>query len=708
MEKHNKKYNFRRPKHRNFKPRKKPLRIKPGSDLRLKSVFSEIGVPEKTPFRPDVFQLDALTVIEKGDCLVTAPTGAGKTWIAEEAIANIHKNGGRAWYASPLKALTNNVYRKLTDRFKTENVGILTGDRKENTDAPIIVGTTEILRNHLYDAMHRGEDLETDFVILDEAHFLGDEDRGVVWEEIMIYLPSRIPLLMLSATIGNANKIAKWLVSIRKKECIIIEEKNRPVPLYPLFFHPSGTLFPLTVDIGKDKKPVLYKKVVSFIQSKNQPRLAEPGKLPNMGDIIRVLKKYNLLPAIFFMKSRADCDNALNLCTEENLLNDPNRKALLSQRIESLISQNAHLKNHKQLWHLEHLGVGAHHSGHLPAWKIVVETMMAEGLLDAVFATSTVAAGVDFPARTVVILNSDRFNGTSFQSLNPTEFHQMTGRSGRRGMDNIGFAMMLPGKFMDLRLVSKLVGSPPSDVYSQIRINFSMVLNLLLSHTPGQIEELLKKSFAAYMFKEKQNKKSKGLFIEDTDYLWRDFMQHLNFLKKYDYVTEEDALSKDGEWTSKLRIDQPLLVAEGFRHNVFPRKNPALLAAIFASFVEERESDDDSVSRSLVPKKLLTAFLNVKKSLRSFSRDMVSSGFSVRPLFLRPAVTIFSWVSGNSWENVLDISDMAEGDLARLILRTSDNLRHVVNLSEFFPDAAKTAEKALESLLREPIVSYFE
>jgi len=510
---HHKKRDFRRAKNQNFKHRKKPLRIKPGSDSRLKNIFSEIGVPEKAPFRPDRFQLDALAAIERGDCLVTAPTGAGKTWIAEEAIAKIYNKGGRAWYASPLKALTNNIYAKLSNRFKSKNVGILTGDRKENPDASVIVGTTEILRNHLYDAMHLGKDLETDFIILDEAHFLGDEDRGVVWEEIMIYLPSRIPMLMLSATIGNAGKIADWLVSIRKKECIIVEEKDRPVPLYPLFFHPSGTLFPLTVHIGKDKKQVLYKKVLSFIQSKNQPRLAEPGKLPNMGDIIRVLKKYNLLPAIFFMKSRADCDNALNLCTEENLLNDPGRKSRINMRIESLINQSPHLKNHRQLWQLEHLGVGAHHSGHLPAWKIVVETLMSEGLLDAVFATSTVAAGVDFPARTVVILNSDRFNGTDFQHLNPTEFHQMTGRSGRRGMDNIGFAMMLPGRFMDLRLASKLLGSAPSDVFSQIRINFSMVLNLLLSHTPNQIEELLKKSFAAYMFSESQRKKSRGLFI---------------------------------------------------------------------------------------------------------------------------------------------------------------------------------------------------
>ncbi len=171
-----------------------------------------------------MFQLKALSAIRDTDCLVTVPTGAGKTWIAQQAMARILRMGGRSWYASPLKALSNTKYGEFSEIFGLENVGILTGDRKENPDAPFIVGTTEILRNQLYDAMHKGVTLLTDLVILDEAHFLGDEDRGVVWEEIMIYLPARIPLLLLSATIGNANIIAKWLSSIRSKKCIVVEE----------------------------------------------------------------------------------------------------------------------------------------------------------------------------------------------------------------------------------------------------------------------------------------------------------------------------------------------------------------------------------------------------------------------------------------------------------------------------------------------------
>ena len=239
-------------------PRKKPKHphLKPGADAGLRKIFGEIGVPENSSFTPDAFQLDALSTLEHNDCLVTAPTGSGKTWIAEKAIARIHAGGGRSWYACPLKALSNAKYEEFSAIFGRQQVGILTGDRKENTDASIIVGTTEILRNQLYDAMHRGELLAADFVVLDEAHFLGDPDRGVVWEEIMIYLPQRIPLLLLSATIGNADEIAGWLSSIRSSRCTVIREYKRPVPLVPLFLHPSGTLLPLTgpaKTAGKEK-----------------------------------------------------------------------------------------------------------------------------------------------------------------------------------------------------------------------------------------------------------------------------------------------------------------------------------------------------------------------------------------------------------------------------------------------------------------------
>lgn len=684
------------------------LKLKPKADTRLKKVFSSIGVPEKSAFKPDPFQLKALSAIKKADCLVTVPTGAGKTWIAEKAIEEIHAKQGKSWYASPLKALSNSKYYEFSAIFGADNVGILTGDRKESPEAPIIVGTTEILRNKLYDAMHFGESLSADLIILDEAHFLGDEDRGVVWEEIMIYLPTRIPLLLLSATIGNAHQIAGWLSSIRSKKCIVIEEKKRPVPLSPLFLHPSGTLLPLTTQGAKKRNVTIYKKVSAYLNQKNPPLMAPPRRLPPFGQIMRVLDKYNLLPAIFFLKSRADCDNALKLCTE-NLLTDQDRqyrKILLSRRIKELAVKNERIKTHRQLRFIKDFAVGSHHSGQLPVWKMLLETLMTEGLLDAIFATSTVAAGVNFPARTIVFLNSDRFNGKEFLPLSSTEFHQMTGRAGRRGMDNIGFAVAIPGRFMDIRLIAKLINSPPSDVTSQIRINFSMALNLLVSHDLNQIENLLKRSFASYLIA-KIKKESGRIYKNDDKFLWQDFMRHFIFLKKTGYAAKNGELTDDGIWASRLRVDQPLMIAECFRLGLFPESDPALLAAIMALFVFEQETED-KIDNKLIPKKLLAAFSNIERNLRPFARHLADKGFEVRPLFLRPALTIYAWAIGQPWEKVVSVSKIEEGNLVMLILRTADHLRHIKALREIFPRASATSEKSIELLMRDPVIIDYE
>ena len=678
------------------------ISIKPGADPRLKKIFASIGVPGNTSFTPDRYQLDAVSAIKHSDCLVTAPTGAGKTWIAQQAIARIFAKGGKSWYASPLKALSNAKYAEFSDVFKAENVGILTGDRKENPDAAIIVGTTEILRNHLYDAMHRGETLAADLVVLDEAHFLGDEDRGVVWEEVMIYLPSRIPLLLLSATIGNAKQIAGWLTGIRSRKCVVVKETQRPVPLYPLFFHPSGTLYPLMTPSGAKNKPRLYKKVADYKNAKKKLFLAPPGKLPPFGDILRVLKKYQLLPAIFFLKSRADCDSAMTLCYENQLPNG-HRQQRLKQKIDELLYQSPYAAKHRHRWHLEHLAVGSHHGGQLPVWKLVLENLLTEGLLDAVFATSTVAAGVNFPARTVVFFNSDRFNGVEFKPLTSTELHQMTGRAGRRGMDHVGFAIAVPGKFMDLGLTAKLLNSPATDVTSQIRINFSMVLNLLLSHAPDQIQDLLDKSFAAYL-KTNAGKKG-GRQIEtgvDQQFLGQDFVRHLQFLKDRGFVSADGRLTDDGVWSSKLRVDQPLMIAEGFRMGIFPQSDPALLAAIIALFVGERESDD-RIKKAFRPKILFKAFMDVKKGLAPLAKHLAQRGFEVKSLSLRPASAVYAWATGQTWENVLSLAEMEEGTLARIILRSADNLRHIIALRSVFPEAAETAAAANDLILRDPV-----
>lgn len=223
----------------------------------VEKMLSGIGTPESAPFKPDDFQIEALKAIETQDVLVTAPTGSGKTWIAREEIKRLLEQGKRAWYTTPLKALTNSKYIEFSNEFGAENVGILTGDRKENYDAPLIVGTTEIYRNQLFDSLRQGEQVNTDFVILDEAHYLADEDRGHVWEEAIILSPPRIRLLLLSATIGNAEEFALWIEEVRGTRVKIINRAgSRPVELRAAFLAPNLQLYPLFDESGKFNRSI--------------------------------------------------------------------------------------------------------------------------------------------------------------------------------------------------------------------------------------------------------------------------------------------------------------------------------------------------------------------------------------------------------------------------------------------------------------------
>ena len=222
------------------------------SDIRaVENLLSGIGVPPETPFVPDQFQLDALEAIETDDVLVTAPTGSGKTWIAREEIRRLLRQDKKIWYTTPLKALTNSKYIEFSNEFRAENVGILTGDRKENADAPLIVGTTEIYRNQLFDALRTGEDVEADFVILDEAHYLSDDDRGHVWEEAIILTPPRVRLLLLSATVGHADVFARWIEQVRGTRVKVIDRAgSRPVELRAAYLSSNLDLFPLFDESG--------------------------------------------------------------------------------------------------------------------------------------------------------------------------------------------------------------------------------------------------------------------------------------------------------------------------------------------------------------------------------------------------------------------------------------------------------------------------
>jgi ATP-dependent RNA helicase HelY len=621
--------------------------------------------------------------------LVSAPTGSGKTWIALEATRDYLSRGLKVWYATPLKALSNSKLEEFGASLGIDKVGILTGDRKENPDAPVIVGTTEILRNQLYDSMETGLDIGVDLVILDEAHYLGDPDRGVVWEEVLIYLPSRVRILLLSATIANASEVAGWLQEIRKSPCKIILTIERPVPLDALFLAPSGELTPFL------KGRRLFPQVATLAKSLKKLRRSPNQEPPNFNRILTVLREFDLLPAIIFMKSRLDCDKALASLPPCPF--KPHEDGF-DKELESYLASNPDLQTQRHISRLLMCRVGVHHAGHLPAWRLLVENMMQSGRLEAIFSTSTVAAGVNFPARTVVILQTDRFDGRSFVDMTATEFHQMTGRAGRRGKDKAGFIVMVPGKFFDISLAQELLLSNPEPLRSRIGVNFSMVLNLLLSHDPAAAIRLLEFSFASYSLNPNRAQKVKSRLTED-------FNNHAGLLRDLGYLDEEGAPTPDGKWAAKLRLDQPLLIAELIRNGDFSDLDPVSLASLIAPFVVDKDREIQ-ISRDLWKdtRRLWKKFRAMIQRLKPLVNYMIDRGFDFPTITFWPCAATCLWAGQAPWEELTESLSADEGDLAMMLLRTADHLRQLAQLEDEQPQLADTAKEAIALIMRAPII----
>jgi ATP-dependent RNA helicase HelY len=661
----------------------------PSAHAEAKALLSTIGKPEPSAFRPDPFQLKALENILVQDVLVSAPTGSGKTWIALEATRDFLSRGLRTWYATPLKALSNAKLLEFGLELGSDKVGILTGDRKENYDAPVIVGTTEILRNQLYDSMETGNDVGVDLVILDEAHYLGDPDRGVVWEEVLIYLPPRVRVLLLSATISNADEIANWLENIRKSPCKVVLSVERTVPLNALFLMPSGELTPFL------RGRRLFPQVAEFAGNQKKQKRRGDIKHHDFNQILGVLRDFDLLPAIIFMKSRSECDKALASLIQAPMLPQEDGFDL---EIEAYLEKNPELQTQRQIQRLMMCRVGVHHAGHLPAWRLLVEQMMLAGKLEAIFSTSTVAAGVNFPARTVVILNTDRFDGRSFVDMTATEFHQMTGRAGRRGKDKAGFTVMAPGKFFDVSVAQDLLLSSPEPLRSRIAINFSMVLNLLLSHDPAGVIKLLELSLLAHTPNQTRGKKIRAKLLDD-------FFRHLKLLEELDYIDENGSPTIDGKWAAKLRLDHPLLIAELIRSGEFSKLDPISLAAMISPFVVDKDREIH-ISKELWvdTRHLWKRFRGMMQRLKPLINFMIERGFDFPTISFWPCAATFLWASQAQWDDLSENLSADEGDTAMMLLRTADHLRQLEGLEDEQPQLSQTARRAISFIMRPPII----
>jgi ATP-dependent RNA helicase HelY len=477
---------------------------------------------ERYPFSFDDFQVRSMQALESGgSVLVAAPTGSGKTVVAEYAVERALGHHRKAFYTTPLKALSNQKFGDFTARYGSRRVGLLTGDNSINSEAPVVVMTTEVLRNMLYESSSTLDALEV--VVLDEVHYLQDPYRGAVWEEVLIHLPLSVAVVCLSATVSNAEEFGEWIGALRGPTRVVIEER-RPVPLRSLYLvgrevhdmhvQHDGHLIPNPYLVSLDQREVRVRtwrpRAAGRYGRTQLARMERPREghrrvyVPTREEVVARLDEEGMLPAIYFVFSRAGCDASVRYLMEAGLrLTSKGENA----RIRELADRQVAWVEEEELSALGYFelrealasGIAAHHAGMLPLFKEAVENLFARGLVKVVFATETLSLGINMPARTVVIEDLWKFSGERHELLTPGEYTQLTGRAGRRGIDEIGNGVVLYQRHVPFERVAGLASTRTYELRSSFRPSYNMAVNLVSNYTREEARHLLNSSFAQFL-----------------------------------------------------------------------------------------------------------------------------------------------------------------------------------------------------------------
>ncbi|QTI44508.1 DEAD/DEAH box helicase [Streptomyces nojiriensis] len=482
---------------------------------------------EMYDFDLDPYQVEACKALEAGKgVLVAAPTGSGKTIVGEFAVHLALRQGRKCFYTTPIKALSNQKYADLVKRYGADKVGLLTGDNSVNSEAPVVVMTTEVLRNMLYAGSQSL--LGLGYVVMDEVHYLSDRFRGAVWEEVIIHLPESVTLVSLSATVSNAEEFGDWLDTVRGDTEVIVSEE-RPVPLwqhvmagrriYDLFEEESDhggrgsarrEVNPDLLRMAREENSRTYSpkdrrrgKMVREADRERERRSRGRIWTPSRPEVIARLDNDGLLPAINFIFSRAGCEAAVQQCLFAGLrLNDESARLKVREIVEartaSIPTEDLHVLGYYEWLEGLERGIAAHHAGMLPTFKEVVEELFVRGLVKAVFATETLALGINMPARTVILEKLVKWNGEQHADITPGEYTQLTGRAGRRGIDVEGHAVVLWQRGMDPAGLAGLAGTRTYPLRSSFKPSYNMAVNLVSQFGRHRSRELLETSFAQF------------------------------------------------------------------------------------------------------------------------------------------------------------------------------------------------------------------
>ena len=506
-------------------------------------------------FELDSFQVDACHSLEDGKgVLVAAPTGAGKTIVGEFAVELAVQSGSKCFYTTPIKALSNQKYSELVARYGEAKVGLLTGDTSINSEADIVIMTTEVLRNMIYANSQTISRLK--YVVMDEVHYLADKFRGAVWEEILIHLPDSVQVVSLSATVSNAEEFGEWLQTVRGETEVIVSEV-RPVPLYQhvLFGNKLLDLF----DENSKLNPELTKlERESYRQVRGNWRDKPKGpKGLSRPEVIEKLDREHLLPAITFIFSRKACDAAVKQCLQAGirLTNENDRKiirSIINKNVSNLAQEDLVVLGFYEWVDGLERGVAAHHAGLLPAFKSTVEELFQAGYVKAVFATETLALGINMPARTVVLEKLSKWNGEGHVAISAGEYTQLTGRAGRRGIDIEGNAVILWSNDLDSNTVGGLASTRTYPLKSSFKPTYNMSVNLISQFGSAKARSSLESSLAQFQADKavvglaKQIRKNEiardELFKESVCHLgdFLDYAQMRADIKKLEVVSKRD------------------------------------------------------------------------------------------------------------------------------------------------------------------------
>ncbi len=667
------------------------------------------------PYALDRFQLEAMDLIDsKRSVLVTAPTGAGKTVVAEYAVHRALAEGVRAFYTTPLKALSNQKFGDLVRAYGIERVGLLTGDNSINGGAPVVVMTTEVLRNMIH--AERRSLASLGYVVLDEVHFLEDPYRGGVWEEVILGAPPEVRLVCLSATVANADDLAAWIGNVRG-DTGVVREDRRPVVLHDLFAIGDRSSERIhLLPVFEDARPNARAFQLDELMVRRGPRVSRPrtrthqqGRSrpltyrPRRAEVVERLRAAELLPAIYFIFSRAGCDDAVRACLDEGLrLTSPEERrqvrAILEDHVEALSDDDLGVLGYGRFLSALEAGVAPHHAGMVPPFREAVEECFSKALVKAVFATETLALGINMPARSVVIEDLTKFSGAGHEELTPGEYTQLTGRAGRRGIDEVGYAVVLASPFHTFDDVARLAGAPGRALTSSFRPTYNLAVSLVRRFERAEAYRIVTSSFAQWLSKED---------------LGGQLTNVLQMLEAHGFVRGW-SVTPDGELLAGLYHEADLLIAESLRAGLLDGLEPDALAAVVSSFSFEARREREGALEpppGIVGERLeAIADLSGKLSEEERARQLpvtrgVDAGF---------AVLARDWARGRELARVLTPERprggrgrqgrparrlMTGGDFVRNMKQVIDLLRQVASVAAT-DDTRRAADRAGHRLLR--------